>query len=152
MGTGACFFRLIFERASGAFFFDFWCILGGFGRQQRKPKSISGSFFSDAFFERVLASILGGFLEPRNVTNQQKPLFFQWFLLIFTKSTFSKQVRKNVDLGVVFGSQNPKKSMWKNNTFLEAIFDRFFVVWASEIDVKIDVFSDLFRKCRFSGN
>ena len=68
--SGACFFRLIFERASGAFFFDFLCILEGFGKPKRRPKSIFQPFFFDAFFECVFASILGGFLEPRNLTNQ----------------------------------------------------------------------------------
>ena len=67
--SGACFFRLIFERASGAFFFDVGSILGGFGTPKRKPKSIFGTFFFDAFFECVLASILGGFLEARNLEN-----------------------------------------------------------------------------------
>ena len=70
MVPGACFFRLIFERASGAFFFDFGCILGGFGRPKRRPKSIFGRFFFDAFFECVLASILGRFLEAPNLKNQ----------------------------------------------------------------------------------
>ena len=84
------------------------------------PKSISGMFFSGAFFERVLASILDGFLEPRNLKNQEKPLFFQWFLLIFTKSTFSKKKRKKFDFGSVFGGQNDEKSRKKgveNNVF-----------------------------------
>ena len=70
-------------------------------------KLVLGELFCDVFFDRVLTSILGRFLEApkpeiidfsyRKITN-------------FTKSTFSRKVSKNVDFGVVFGGQNDEKS------------------------------------------
>ena len=66
--------------------------------------------FCDVFFECVLASIFRRFLGTPTLKNQQKPLFFQWFLLIFRKSTSSKQMRKNLDFGNVCGGQNHEKS------------------------------------------
>ena len=66
--------------------------------------------FCDVFFECVLASIFRRFLGTPTLKNQQKPLFFQWFLWIFTKSTFSKHIRKYGDAGFVFGSQNDEKA------------------------------------------
>ena len=68
---GARLFFLSFF--SKAICFDVGSILRGFGRPKRKPKSISGTFFFDAFFECVLASILGGFLEARNLKNSNFP-------------------------------------------------------------------------------
>ena len=47
---GACFFRLIFERAAEAIFFDVGSILGGFGKAKWTLKSIFGKFFFDVFF------------------------------------------------------------------------------------------------------
>ena len=47
--------------------------------------------FFDVFFECVSASILNGFLGARNPKNQEKPLFFKWFLLIFEKLALSKK-------------------------------------------------------------
>ena len=94
----------------------------GFGKPKWMPKSIFRRFFFDAFFERVLTSILGGFSEPRNLTNQQKPLFFQWFLLIFTKSTFLKNVQKNMDFGSIFGGQNNEKT-WKHSVEKHVFFE-----------------------------
>ena len=46
---------------------DFIAILGGLGRPKWRQKSNSGRVFCDAFFECVLASILGGFLEAPNL-------------------------------------------------------------------------------------
>ena len=60
------FFRLV----SDAVFLDFWWILDGFGRPKWRPKLIFGSFFFDIFWDCVLASILGGFLEAPNLKNQ----------------------------------------------------------------------------------
>ena len=57
----------------GAICRDFGEISGGFGRPKRRPKSIFGRFFFDVFFECVLASILGGFLEARNLKNSNFP-------------------------------------------------------------------------------
>ena len=55
---GPCFFRLIFERASGAFFLIFGAFWGGFGRPKWRPKSIFrpffSMFFSSAFRHRFL--------------------------------------------------------------------------------------------------
>ena len=56
--------------------------------------------------------------------------------MILTKSTFSKKMRKNVDFGVVFGSQNDEKSrknrlehhVFFNIDFL-AFFCDFFGFW-----------------------
>ena len=62
------------------------------------------------FFECVFALILDGFLEARNLKNHEKPLVFQWFLLIFRKSTSPKQMRKNLDFGNVCEGQNDEKS------------------------------------------
>ena len=52
---------VFFTSLSEVKFFDFGAILGGFGKPNRRPKSIFGMFFFDVFFECVSASILGGF-------------------------------------------------------------------------------------------
>ena len=49
---------------------DFGRISGGLGRPKRRPKSIFAKCFCHVFFEGVLASILDGFLEARNLKNQ----------------------------------------------------------------------------------
>ena len=38
-------------------------------------------------------------------------MFFQWFLLSFTKSTFSKKLRQKYDLGSIFESQNDENTI-----------------------------------------
>ena len=90
-------------------------------------------FFCNVFFERILASILDGFFEARTFKNQQKPLFFQWFLLIFIKSTFAKKYRKILNFGFIFGGRNDKNLM--NNAIrkifffnikISAVFSGFF--------------------------
>ena len=48
---------------------DFGRISGGFGRPKWMPKSIFGTFFFDAFFECVLASIFGRFFKGRKLKN-----------------------------------------------------------------------------------
>ena len=63
------FFFAFFRRFFFSIFFDVGSILGGFGRPKRSPKSIFGRPFFDVFFECVLASILGGFLEAPNLEN-----------------------------------------------------------------------------------
>ena len=85
------FFFAFFSKAFFSMCFDVGSILGGFGRPKRRPKSSFGRFFFDVFFECVSASIFCGIWEARTLKNQQKPLFFLWFLLIFKKSTFSKK-------------------------------------------------------------
>ena len=54
--------------------------------------------------------------------------------MIFTKSTFSKKVRKNLDFGVVFGGQNDKKSrkncVEKRVFFLTSNFWRSFAIFS----------------------
>ena len=62
-------FHSFFRRRFFSFFFDLGSILGGFGRPKRRPKSSFGRFFFDAFFECVLASIFGRFLEAPNPEN-----------------------------------------------------------------------------------
>ena len=112
-------------------------ILERFGEAKTTHKSIFGMLFGDVFFERVLASISDVFLEARNLKNHQKPLVFLWFLLIFTKSTFSKQVRKKLDFRSFFGSPNDEKLL-KNRlgkyVFFERriinVFFRILTVWA----------------------
>ena len=77
------FFSTHFREGLRSVFFDFLCIFEGFGKPKRMPKPIFQPFFFDAFLECVFASILGGFLEPRNLTNQQKPLFFSMVFVNF---------------------------------------------------------------------
>ena len=89
----------------------FGAILERFGEAKTTQKSMFGMLSGDVFFERVLASISGVFLEARNLKNQQKPLVFQWFLFIFTKSMFSKQIPKKLDFRSIFGSPNDEKSL-----------------------------------------
>ena len=49
--------------------------------------------------------------------------------MIFTKSTFAKKVRKNLDFGIVFGGQNGEKSR-KNGVEKRVFFQlRFFGVF-----------------------
>ena len=57
--------------------------------------------------------------------------------MIFTKSTFSKKWRKNVDIGIVFGAQNNEKSRknrLENHVFFLlrffCVFLRFFAILA----------------------
>ena len=124
--SGSYFF-LLFSEGFFLIFFDVGSIFGGFGKPKRKPKSIFGTFFFDAFFECILASILGCCLEARNLKNTN---FSEEKITIFTKSTFSKKVRKNVDFGIVLGGQNDeksrKKSSWKPCVSLTLICYRLF--------------------------
>ena len=85
----------------------FGAIFGGFGRPKSMPNVICRRFFGDTFFDRVLASILHGFLEARNLKNH---CFSLGKSMIFVKSTLSKRYRKIVHLGFVFGRQNVEKS------------------------------------------
>ena len=75
----------------GAIFRDFGAILKRLGRPKWMPKPIFWRLLFDVFFECVFAWIFGCFLEARNLKNHEKPLVFQWFLLVFTKSTFTKK-------------------------------------------------------------
>ena len=52
----------------------------------------------------------GSFFRGSNLEKSLKTLFFQWFLLFFKKSTFSKKYRKNMDFGVDFGGESHEKS------------------------------------------
>ena len=96
------------------FFFSIFSIFGsileGFGRPKWRPKSIFGRFFCDAFFECVLASIFLRFFRFFLYPNLDFCAHSQCFVTIYTKSTFSKKMRKNIDFGVVFGGQNHEKS------------------------------------------
>ena len=62
-------FHSFFGRRFFSFFFDVGSIRGDFGRPRWSPKSIFGTFFFDAFFERVSASIFNGFWEGRTMKN-----------------------------------------------------------------------------------
>ena len=54
-------------------FFDFWWILKGFGEAKASQKLIFGKVFGDAFFEHVLASILGRLFKAQNLKNSNFP-------------------------------------------------------------------------------
>ena len=88
-------------------FFDFWLILGGFGRPKRKPKSIFGTFFFGVFFECVLASIFGRFLEARNLKNSN---FASTGALFSQNRRIRKSSEKKIDFGSMFGSQSEENS------------------------------------------
>ena len=62
--------RASFYIAFGRDFCGFRIDFGRFGEAKWKAKSIFWRFFFDVFFECVLASIWGGFLEARNLKNQ----------------------------------------------------------------------------------
>ena len=62
--------KLRFTSLLGGIFVVLGSILGDFGEAKWKAKSIFWRFFFDGFFECVLASIWGGFLEARNLKNQ----------------------------------------------------------------------------------
>ena len=96
--------------ASRSDFSWFWSDFRRFWELNTDAKIDFWIIFCDVFFECVLASIFRRFLGTPTLKNQQKPLFFQWFLWIFTKSTFSKHIRKYGDAGFVFGSQNDEKA------------------------------------------
>ena len=89
-------------------FMVFGAILGSLRRPKWTPNGVFRRFFSDAFFDRVLASILHGFLKARNLENH---CFSRGKSMIFIKSTLSKKYRKIVNLGFVFGRQNVEKSI-----------------------------------------
>ena len=67
VSPGACFFRLIFERASGAFFFIFDAFWWGFGKPKRRSNSnfgrFSAAFFSSTFGNRFLGDFFSFFLK-----------------------------------------------------------------------------------------
>ena len=86
----------------------FEAILGGFWRPKWTPNQVFRRFFRDAFFDRVLASVLRGFLEARNLKNH---CFLLEKSMIFIKSTLSKKYRKIVNLGFGFGRQNMENSI-----------------------------------------
>ena len=75
------------------------------------PKSIFRRFIFDAFFERALTSILGGFSEPRNLKNQQKQLFFSMVFVNFHKIDVFKKVEKNHGFGIHFWRPKQRKSV-----------------------------------------
>ena len=91
-------FRSDFERI--------WKDLGFFSEAEMGAKIDFGSFFCHGFSDRVLASILNGFLEARNLKNH---CFSLGKSMIFIKSTLSKKYRKMAHLGFVFGCQNRRK-------------------------------------------
>ena len=107
---GSCFFLLFFRNRFFSFFSDVGSIWGGFGKPKRRPKSISGTFFFDAFFECVLTSIFGRFLEAPNLENMhgakagaqflqnqhfrkkcEKPSMLEWF----SEAKTTKNRKKN---------------------------------------------------------
>ena len=90
--------------------------------------------FCDVSFECVLASIFRRFLGSPTLENQQKPLFFQWFLLIFIKLTFAKKYRKILNFGFIFGGRNGenlvKNGMRKYCFVQHQILSIFFRIFA----------------------
>ena len=62
-------FRVTFR----AHFRGFWSGSGRFWEAKMDTKIDFGSFFCDAFFDRVLALILREFLEARNLENHDFP-------------------------------------------------------------------------------
>ena len=114
---------------SCAIFFDFGAILGGLGRPKWSPKSIFGRFFamffSTASWNRFFCDFYRFFLSP----NLESAAHSQCFATIFTKSTFSKNMRKKLDFGSILGGQKNEKSrntMLKNMRFLNIDFYAFF--------------------------
>ena len=109
-GAWSLIFTLFFDGG----FFVFFSMLGRFGEvlggQNGGQNRFLGCFFR-CFFRLRFGIDFGwifGASEPEKST--KTIIFVQWFLLIFTKSTFSKKIRKNLDFGIVFGSQNHEKS------------------------------------------
>ena len=68
------FSQAFFRRLFFPIFGDVGSIWAGFGKSERKPKSNFGSFFFDAFFECVSASIFNGCWEAQNLKNSNFPL------------------------------------------------------------------------------
>ena len=115
--------------ASRRYFSWFWSDFRRFWELNTDAKIDFWIIFCDVFFECVLASIFRRFLGTPTLKNQQKPLFFQWFLLICRKSTSSKQMRKTLDFGNVCGGQNHEKSR-KNGVESHAFsWHRFFIAF-----------------------
>ena len=86
------------------------------------PNLVFRRFFGDVFFNRVLVSILHGFLEARNLKNH---CFSIGKSMIFIKLTLSEKYRKIVNLGFVFGRETVEKSInkaLKTMPFLECRF------------------------------
>ena len=92
--SGACFFRLVFERASEAIFFNFGSILGGFGRPKRRPKSSFGRSFVDVFSECVSASFFCGNWEGSDVEKSIKTIVFPMVFANFQKIDVFEKVAK----------------------------------------------------------
>ena len=70
----------------------FEAILGGFRRPKLTPNLVFRRFFGDVFFDIVLASILHGFLEARNLKNHCFP---KGKSMVFIKSTLSRKYRNS---------------------------------------------------------
>ena len=107
-------------------FFDFSSILVGFGRSKRRPKSIFGRFFCDAFFECVLASILGRFLEAPNLENVHGAKARARFL---QNRRFRKSIEKTSILAPFSEAKtekNREKMVLKNVCFFNFDFFAFF--------------------------
>ena len=81
----------------------FRAILGGFGRPKWTPNVVFRRFFSDAFFDRVWASILHGFLKARNLENH---CFFLKKINDFHKIDVIQKVPKNNESWLRFGMPN----------------------------------------------
>ena len=95
-------------------------------RPKWRPKSIFGRFFaklfSSASWNRFFCDFYRFFLSP----NLESAAHSQCFATIFTKSTFSKNMRKKLDFGSILGGQNDEKSR-KNDVEKHAFFEHRFL-------------------------
>ena len=103
-------------------------ILGGFGRPKRRPKSTSGTFFFTAFFECVLVSLLGRFLEARNLKNSN-------FASTGARFLQNRRFRKNsenawmlVPFSEAETKKNQEKHVLKNMRFFDIDLLVFFSI------------------------
>ena len=79
-------------------------------------------FFSTASWNRFFCDFYRFFLSP----NLESAAHSQCFATIFTKSTFSKNMRKKLDFGSILGGQNDEKSR-KNDVEKHAFFEHRFL-------------------------
>ena len=84
---------------------------------------------------------------PPSKMNALKTRFFQFFAIFWRAQGLPKSSENRKK-----SQKNEQKTKSKKTHVLNTIFSRFFMFLTSENDSKIDVFSILFRKRRFSEN